>query len=154
MKPIALRLVAIDRLGAADEQIDDLPEMAMEACAASAQLYDSVGFTPPWIGYLAVVGGKCIGACAFKGPPQAGRVEIAYFTFPEFEGRGFAKRMAQQLVALAVSADPELLVAAQTRPEENASTSVLKRLGFVLAGALEHPEDGLVWEWHYRTHTA
>jgi len=32
-------------------------------------------------------------------------------------------------------------------PEENASTSVLKKLRFRLVGTVEHPEDGLVWEW-------
>jgi len=32
-------------------------------------------------------------------------------------------------------------------PEENASTSVLKKLRFRLVGAVQHPEDGLVWEW-------
>jgi [ribosomal protein S5]-alanine N-acetyltransferase len=43
---------------------------------------------------------------------------------------------------------PAVTLAAQTLPEENASTSVLKKLGFCLAGTLEHPEDGQVWEWH------
>lgn len=35
----------------------------------------------------------------------------------------------------------------QTLPEENASTSILKKLGFRLVGTVEHPEDGPVWEW-------
>jgi hypothetical protein len=38
-------------------------------------------------------------------------------------------------------------VAAQTLPEENASTSILKKLKFSFVGSVEHPEDGLVWEW-------
>jgi [ribosomal protein S5]-alanine N-acetyltransferase len=38
-------------------------------------------------------------------------------------------------------------VAAQTLPEESASTSVLKKLGFRLVGQVEHPEDMPVWEW-------
>jgi hypothetical protein len=38
-------------------------------------------------------------------------------------------------------------VAAQTLPEENASTSVLQKLRFRLVGSVEHSEDGLVWEW-------
>ena len=42
---------------------------------------------------------------------------------------------------------PTVTVAAQTLPEENASTSVLKKLRFRLTGTLEHPDDGLVWEW-------
>jgi hypothetical protein len=38
-------------------------------------------------------------------------------------------------------------VTAQTLPEENPSTSVLRKLNFRMVGSVEHPEDGLVWEW-------
>jgi hypothetical protein len=40
-----------------------------------------------------------------------------------------------------------VIVAAQTLPEENASTTVLKKLRFRLVDILDHPEDGLIWEW-------
>jgi ribosomal-protein-alanine N-acetyltransferase len=55
--------------------------------------------------------------------------------------------MASELIRLATEKTPRLIVAAQTLPEENASTYVLKKLGFTKVGELEHPEDGLVWEW-------
>jgi RimJ/RimL family protein N-acetyltransferase len=74
-------------------------------------------------------------------------VEIAYFTAPEFQGRGHATRTARALVTIAQQADPALLIAAQTLPEESASTSILRKLGFRLHGSLHHPEDGAVWEW-------
>jgi len=74
-------------------------------------------------------------------------VEIAYFTFSEFEGRGVATRMAQALVQIAFEAVPEMTIAAQPFPEENASNNVLSKLGFQFFAELEHPEDGEIWEW-------
>ena len=112
------------------------------------QLYRAVGYEPPWIGYLAFENSTCVGSCGFKAPPQNNRVEIAYFTFPGHESRGIATRMASELIRMALEKSPTLIVAAQTLPEENASTSILKKLRFRCVGAVEHPEDGLVWEWH------
>jgi hypothetical protein len=51
------------------------------------------------------------------------------------------------LIAIARQADPTLLIAAQTLPEENASTTILRKLGFRLHGSVQHPEDGEIWEW-------
>ena len=124
-----------------------MPDMAADVISATTQLYGSVGYEPPWIGYLAFEDDTCVGACGFKSPPQNNRVEIAYFTFPLHESRGMATQMASELIRLAREKMPSVTVAAQTLPEENASTSVLKKLRFRLVGALEHPEDGQVWEW-------
>lgn len=74
-------------------------------------------------------------------------MEIAYFTFPEFERQAVATRMVQALLRIAFDAVPGLTIAAQTLPGENASTAVLKKLGFNFVAELEHPEDGKVWEW-------
>ena len=146
-----LRLISIGPDGAPTEPVVELTDVAREACASTAALYANVGFVPPWIGYLGIVRNDVIGTCAFKAPMQGQRVEIAYFTFPEFEGRGYATRMARALVHVAAAASPGVLVVAQTLPEDNPSTSVLRRLGFELDGPLEHPDDGLVWEWHLAT---
>jgi len=67
----------------------------------------------------------------------------------ESKSRGIATRMGSELIRLALDKMPAVTVAAQTLPEENASTSVLKKLGFRLVGSVEHPEDGLVWEWKF-----
>lgn len=100
----------------------------------------------PWAGYLAEDDGEFVGSCAYKTPPIAEEVEIAYFTFPEHEGRGIATRMAQHLVDIAF-ANGVVRVKAQTLPEPNASTRLLEKLGFVFTGPVMHPEDGEVWEW-------
>jgi RimJ/RimL family protein N-acetyltransferase len=109
--------------------------------------YERVGFHPPWIGYIACENAALVGVCGFKTAPQDGRVEIAYGTKPGFEGQGVATQMARELIRIARDHDPQIKVFAQTLPEENASTSLLKKLGFQCLGSVEHPEDGTVWEW-------
>lgn len=122
-------------------------EIARSVTDATRELYRSVGFQPPWISYLAVRDGLAVGTCAFKSPPVNGRVEIAYFTFPEYEAQGIATWMASRLTTLARNADSSVTVTAQTLPHENASTAILRKSGFQKTGTIEHPEDGPVWEW-------
>lgn len=140
-------LVPIDLDGVPRGHEGILPEVTTEIFRATVKLYESVGFEEPWIGYLALAGSTPVGTCSFKSPPRDERVEIAYFTFPEFEGRGFATAMAAQLVAVARQHRPSVLVAAQTLPERNASHRVLEKLGFNYVETIDHPEDGTVWEW-------
>lgn len=118
-----------------------------DLCASTIAMYPQGTAPLPWVGYLAEERGVPVGTCAFKTPPVAGEVEIAYFTFPGHEGRGVATRMAQRLIQVA-AASGATLIKAQTLPEANASTRVLEKLGFRLVGPVMHPEDGEVWEWH------
>jgi [ribosomal protein S5]-alanine N-acetyltransferase len=124
-----------------------LSEAAVHVCTETAGLYTTVGYSPPWIGYLALQGSRVVGTCAFPAGPKDGRVEIAYFTFPEFERQGIATQMARALLAIAQEADPRLEVFAHTLAKGNASNSVLRKLGFVFARAVPHPDEGMVWEW-------
>ena len=142
-----MELIAITENGELAKPVPSAPPIAAEIVKAMTALYRAVRYEPPWIGYLAIENGTCVGTCGFKSPPQNNRVEIAYFTFPGYESRGVASRMAAELIRLAVDEMPAVTVAAQTLPEENPSTSVLKKLQFRFVGVLEHPEDGLVWEW-------
>jgi RimJ/RimL family protein N-acetyltransferase len=103
----------------------------------------------PWGSYLARLDGQAIGICAFKSAPtEAGEVELAYMTFPAFEGRGHATEMIGLLTAIAEDADARPI--AHTLPEENASNKGLRRNGYAYAGEVEDPEDGLVWRWERR----
>ena len=87
-----------------------------------------------------------IGTCAFKSAPTgAGEVELAYMTFPAYEGRGHATAMAGALARIADAGGA--MPIAHTLPQENASNKALRRNGFVFAGEVEDPEDGLVWRW-------
>jgi ribosomal-protein-alanine N-acetyltransferase len=142
-----LELVAITENGDLAKPMTSIPQLAAAVVEATTQLYRTAGYEPPWIGYFAFENGTIVGVCGFKSPPQNNRVEIAYFTFPEHESRGVATRMASELVRLALDKLPAVIVAAQTLPEESASTSVLQKLRFRLVSTVAHPEDGLVWEW-------
>jgi [ribosomal protein S5]-alanine N-acetyltransferase len=103
----------------------------------------------PWGSYLAKADGRAIGLCAFKSAPNAaGEVELAYMTFPAFEGRGHAGEMIALLAGIAD--DAGILPIAHTLPEENPSNKALRRNGFTFAGEVEDPEDGLVWRWERR----
>jgi [ribosomal protein S5]-alanine N-acetyltransferase len=141
-----IRLVGILREGIAAEAVE-LPPAAAEVLAATAAMYGVTGFIPPWTGYLAVSAGCAVGTCAYKSPLADGRVEIAYFTFPGFEGRGIATAMARQLVALARAESPGVTVTAQTLPERNASNRILEKLGFQQAGSATDADAGVVREW-------
>lgn len=141
------RLVPCGQDGFPEGHDLELPAFVRHACEGNAAWYGKVGFSPPWIGYVAVMDREVVGGGGFKEPPLDHRVEIAYFTVPAFEGRGFATRTARALVAIAKQSNPGLSIAAQTLREENASTSILRKLGFRLDGNALHPEDGEVWEW-------
>ena len=141
------RLVQIGDDGTPAERLNPLPEVAREACAATAVLYGKVGFDPPWGGYLALSGPDVVGTCAFKAGPRLGKAEIAYFTFPPFEGQGIATAMARALIEIARTADRTIELTAQTLPEPNASNTILRKLGFQFFGRVDVPEEGTVWEW-------
>ena len=141
-----MKLIEIGEIGSLPDQIvvNDFLRAVIEATVAH---YQRTGFVPPWIGYVGLVDGLSVGVCGFKSQPVDGRVEIAYSTVPGHEGKGIATALARELVRIAHEEDEGLTVVAQTLPEENASTSILKKLGFALAGSVDHPEDGTVWEW-------
>jgi RimJ/RimL family protein N-acetyltransferase len=106
--------------------------------------------TQPWSEFLSVdrVSHSIVGTCCFVAPPDSdGVVEIAYFTFPGYEGRGVASAMAAGLVERARGADGVRKLRAYTLPDKNASTRVLEKVGFRCLGDVIHPEDGPVWRW-------
>lgn len=121
-------------------------------CEVVSQSMAYTGAAPPhpWAGYLAVdkTTREIHGTCAFKGAPdEYGCVEIAYFTFPGFEGRGNAVAMASSLLRIALASPQITKVIAHTLPERNASTRVLEKSGFAFVGDFEDPQDGHVWRW-------
>ncbi|MBL8300868.1 MAG: GNAT family N-acetyltransferase [Rhodanobacteraceae bacterium] len=126
----------------------DPPAEELGVIEATRNLYANRGFSVPWVCYLAVLGSKCVGTCGFTGPPKDEQVEIAYFTFPENEGKGVATKMATLLVEIALNAGIEgLQIVAHTLPTKNGSTCILERVGFKCEGEIEHEEDGKVWKW-------
>lgn len=140
-----MNLVAITNELVVSQRIQS-SDFLKELCNQTISMYPNGSPILPWIGYLAEEQGVFVGTCAFKTPPVSNEVEIAYFTFPENEGRGVATSMAQSLVDIAAKNGVER-IKAQTLPEKNASTRILEKLGFRFSGQVMHPEDGEVWEW-------
>jgi len=126
-------------------------EILPSVVTAMLDVYQQTGFVRPWIGYVALRAGECIGTCAFKSPPKDGQVEIAYFTFPGHERQGVATAMARELLRIAAQADASVRVTAQTLREENASTAILTKLGFLRTGIAQDHEAGEVWVWELPT---
>lgn len=122
-------------------------EVAAQTVRATLDLYLRKGYIQPWVGYLAESDDCIVGGCGFAGPPVGGEAEIAYFTFPEHEGKGVASAMAAQLIEVTRQIRSDCALIAHTLPVESASTAILRKLGFVLVGTIEHPEDGPVWKW-------
>jgi RimJ/RimL family protein N-acetyltransferase len=126
------------------------PDLLRSVGQQTVALLQRTSATLPWTGYLAVDRSQdiIIGTCAFTSPPDAeGIVEIAYFTFPPFEGQGYATAMAAALVQLAEGGTAIRKVRAHTLPERNASTRVLQKLGFDRIGEAVDPDVGRVWRW-------
>ena len=115
--------------------------------AAMPAFYEQVGFVLPWVGYFVMEGEEPVGTCSFVGAPKAGRVEIAYYTFPRFEERGIASFACAELLRIARETDPSVMVTAKTAPAFNASTRILQKHGFVHAGSVQDHEIGEAWEW-------
>ena len=134
---------------------EDIAELLGDAAAAQADLYEQTNAEAPWIAYLAydTEANEIVGICAFKDMPEDGMVEIAFYTFPGYEGRGWGRAMAAGLVEIAWR-DAEIdTVFAHTEvvgeAEENASVHIVKKLGFTLVGPMDYPE-GVVWQWELR----
>lgn len=95
-----------------------------------------------------------VGNGGFAAPPNAtGEVEIGYEIASPFQNRGCATAAARTLIALAFSSNGVRSVVAHTLACENASNSVLKKVGMTMTGVLSNPEVGLMWKWCVRKGT-
>ncbi len=142
-----VRLVAIGEDGTLQDPDIDLSPDDRQACGAMADLYRRLGFQPPWLGFVSTDRGRVVGGCAFVGPPADNRVEIAYYTAPDHQGKGYATAAAQCLVAIARDAAPGIQLTAKTEPRRNPSTRILTGLGFAHVGSTVDDEIGEAWLW-------
>ena len=142
-----IELIEIGADGSPRKDVGVLSEVASDACAKTAAHYGKAGFAPPWVSYLVRLHPDIVGICAFVAAPSAGRVEIAYHTFPPFEARGIATAMVKELIRRTRNAHPRMELFAQTLAEKNASNAILRKLGFQFVGPRTLPEEGAIWEW-------
>lgn len=120
-------------------------------CQTLLEMYDEyypiIGFNLPWVAYLIVRENQVVGTCGFTGQPKDNKVEIAYWTFKEFEGQGVASFACKEHVQIAKNADPNVLVTAKTVPEHNASTKILENNHFVFTEVVQDEEIGDARLW-------
>jgi [ribosomal protein S5]-alanine N-acetyltransferase len=109
--------------------------------------YPEIGFKLPWVAYLIVKQNRVVGSCSFTGQPKDGKVEIAYWTFKEFEGQGIASFACSELINIAQHADPNITITAKTAPEQNASTKILANNKFIFTQIVQDEEIGDAWLW-------
>lgn len=114
--------------------------------------YHSTGFVFPWIGYFACVDGNIVGSAGYKGQPVNNKIEIAYGTNASFRRQGIGTEICRQLVVLAHTTDPNIIITARTLPQESYSTKILQKNGFKLLGMVWDKDDGDVWEWQFEGH--
>jgi [ribosomal protein S5]-alanine N-acetyltransferase len=106
------------------------------------------GEEAPWGPHLFFddLDGALIGNGGWKGPPEAGTVEVGYAVAPARRGRGLATAAVRELLQRARRAEVQRVIA-HTLPRRSASTTVLERCGFSRTGEHVDPEDGPVWRW-------
>ena len=109
--------------------------------------YQKIGFNLPWVGYLVVRQNQVVGSCSFTGQPNDGKVEIAYWTFKDFEGQGIASFACKELIKISRHADPKVVITAKTAPEHNASTKILENNKFIFTEIVQDDEIGDAWLW-------
>jgi ribosomal-protein-alanine N-acetyltransferase len=122
-----------------------------DALSMTIDYFNSIGYAPPWIGYFAQLDNELVGSAGFKGAPRAGKVEIAYGTFPAYQHQGVGSQICSLLVQLALQTDPKVRITARTFEADNYSARILKKNHFFCTGPVWDEEDGTVWEWEYQS---
>ncbi|MCE3280114.1 MAG: hypothetical protein K0S44_2305 [Bacteroidetes bacterium] len=120
-------------------------------CQTLLQIYDEyypkTGFNLPWVAYLIIKENQVVGSCSFTSQPNDGKVEIAYWTFQEFEGQGIASFACKELIKITQNTDKKVTVTAKTAPEHNASTRILENNKFIFTEIVQDEEIGDAWLW-------
>lgn len=89
-----------------------------------------------------------VGTRGFQAPPDAeGVAEIAYFTFPSFEGQGCASAMAAGLVERGEQGGGGVPAESSYVAGTRCLNRILENVGFEPRGEIIDPEDGVIWRW-------
>ena len=111
------------------------------------EYYQLIGYNLPWVGYFVIKENQVVGSCGFTGQPKDGKVEIAYWTFKEYERQGISSFSCKELIQISEQTDPAIIITAKTAPEHNASTKILQNNGFTFTGIVQDHEIGDAWLW-------
>jgi [ribosomal protein S5]-alanine N-acetyltransferase len=84
-----------------------------------------------------------VGNAGFHGPPgDDGRVEIGYTVVCEHRRQGYAEEAVRALIAWATTEHHITRFRASISPDNTPSLSLIRKLGFVQAGAASHNRPG------------
>ena len=85
-----------------------------------------------------------VGRAGYHGPPdEDGMVELGYVVVPEHRRKGYARAALEALLERAAREPQVRVVRATIRPDNTASSDLVKQYGFVEVGEQEDDEDGL-----------
>lgn len=91
---------------------------------------------------------RLIGTCGYKGmPTPAGIVEVGYEIAPRYQNQGLATEAVKTLVDTAFRQPTVKAATAHTKQIEDASTAVLRKVGFTRLGETFDLQDGPLWTW-------
>lgn len=132
-----------------EDKLDDLfaSAEAQQLLEIYDEYYPRIGFDPPWVAYVVILDGEVVGTGSFTSAPKDGVVEIAFWTFPAFEGQGIASFVCAHLVDIAHAEDPSVVVTAKTAPGSNAGTRVLEKNAFVYRHPVADDDIEEAWLW-------
>jgi len=92
-----------------------------------------------------VAGGRLVGMCGYKGPPDGmGTVEIGYSVIEAEQRKGYGSAATAGLVERAFRDSRVMSVAGETLPALEASQKVMIRNGFRLVGSRPDDEVGAI----------
>lgn len=155
------------------------PEILNDAISGNEQLAEKLGVTVPdnwtefgiealqysldkllenesehgWWTYLPIhkQDNKLIGCGGYQGKPtNEGTVEIGYEITADYRNRGLATEMAKGLVEHAFREKEVKSIIAHTLGQNNPSTRVLAKCGFVKIEEIQDPNEGLIWKWELK----
>jgi RimJ/RimL family protein N-acetyltransferase len=156
-----LDLIAIDKSWARDAAGDDSTRLEGEcsnyeivapfledALDALVVIYDRTPDAAPWKACLARTheDNAIVGICSLTDRGD-GTTAIGYHTFPPYQGKGLAKLMVGQLIALAFSRPDVREVVTHSSPQEGPAAAVMRTLDFRLTGMKNDTTHGRRWEW-------
>ncbi len=119
------------------------PETVAEALVFFRDLYKA---HPGWVGWLSwyairVRPGAPVlcGSVGFKGPPDAGMIEIGYSVLPRYQNAGIATEMVGAMLDWALSQVGVRFIEAETTPDNIPSIRVLESNRFLCIGDGKEP---------------
>lgn len=136
------------RLGGQCSNYETVAPFLEDALDALVVIYDRTPDAAPWKACLARTheDNAIVGICSLT-DRGGGTMAIGYHVFPPYQGKGLAKLMVVQLVALAFRRPNVREVVTHSPPQAGSAAAVMRTLDFRLTGMKNDTTHGRRWEW-------